>query len=77
MYPSEFSANNKRGLRQQAATFEEKDGILFHSYQGSKGKSLCHVIVDPAEKARLIKACHDGIDDGHFGRDKTLSKVML
>ena len=77
VYPSGFSANDKRGLRQQAATFEEKDGVLFHSSQGPKGKSLGRVIVDPAEKTRLIRACHDGIDGGHFGRDKTLSKVML
>ena len=77
VYPSGFSANDKRGLRQQAATFVEKDGVLFHSSQGPKGKSLGRVIVDPAEKTRLIRACHDGIDGGHFGRDKTLSKVML
>ena len=73
MYPTGFSANDKRGLRQQAATFEEKDGILYHSLKGK----LRRVIVDPAEKARLIRACHDGIDGGHFGRDKTMSKVML
>ena len=24
---------------------------------------------------RLIHACHDSLDGGHFGRDKTLSKV--
>lgn len=74
MYPSWFTANDKRGLRQQAATFEEKDGILYHS---SQGKSLRRVIVDQAEKTRLIRACHDGIDGGHFGRDKTMSKVCV
>ena len=73
VYPTGFSANDKRGLRQQPATFEEKDGILYHSRKGK----LRRVIVDPAEKARLIRACHDGIDGGHFGRDKTMSKVML
>ena len=51
-------------------------GERWHSSQGSKGKSLRRVIVDPAEKTRLIRACHDGIDGGHFGRNKTLSKVM-
>ena len=24
-----------------------------------------------------MSACHDGIDGGHFGRDKTLSKVAF
>ena len=75
VYPPEFHANDKRGLRQQAATFEEKDAILHHSAKGSQGKTLRRVIVDPAEKTRLIRACHDGIDGGHFGRDKTMSKV--
>ena len=73
VYPTGFSANDKRGLRQQAATFEEKDGILYHSLKGK----LRRVIVDSAEKARLIRAFHDGIEGGHFGRDKTMSKVML
>ena len=77
VYPLGFSANDKRGLRQLAVKFEEKDGVLFHSSQGSKGKSLRRVIVDPAKKTTLIKACHDGIDGGHFGHDKTLSKIML
>ena len=77
VYPFGFSANYKRGLRQQAATFEEKDGLLFHSSHCPKGKSLSRVIVDPAEKTRLIRACHDDIDGGHLGRDKTLSKVLL
>ena len=75
MYPPEFNANDKRGLRQQAATFEEKDGILYHSAKGSQGKTLRRVIVDLAEKTRLILACHDRIDGGHFGHDKTMSKV--
>ena len=44
--------------------------------QASNGKTLRRVIVDPAEKTRLILACHDGIDGGHFGRDKTLRKVL-
>ena len=27
------------------------------------------------EKERLMQACHDGIDGGHFGRDKIYLKV--
>ena len=29
-YPTGFSNNDKRALRQQAASFEEEDGILYH-----------------------------------------------
>ena len=29
------------------------------------------MVVSKQEKERLMKACHDGIGDGHFGRDKT------
>ena len=76
-YPPGFTANQKRGLRQQAAIFEEKDGVLFHSSVDSATgkKHLRRVIVATTEKNRLIHACHDGIDGGHYGRDKTLSKV--
>ena len=76
-YPPGFTANQKRGLRQQAAIFEEKDGLLFHSSVDSAigKKHLRRVIVATTEKNRLIHACHDGIDGGHYGRDKTLSKV--
>ena len=31
VYPPDFTSNPKRGLRQQAASFEEKEGILYHS----------------------------------------------
>ena len=72
-YPDSFTANQKRGLRQQARSFEEKNGILYYcSVVNPKPR---RVVVSKAEKQRLIKACHDGIDGGHFGRDKTTSKV--
>ena len=77
VYPSSFTVNQKRGLRQQAACFEEKDGILFHTSTGGEHKRLRRVVVASAERTRLIQACHDGIDGGHYGRDKTLSKVSL
>ena len=71
LYPDDFSSNQKRALRQQAGCFEEKNGILFHrSRDGPKRLVICE-----SEKARLLQACHDGVDGGHFGRDKTLSKV--
>ena len=33
--------------------------------------------MDRAEKIRFMSACHDGIDGGHFGRDKTLSMLTI
>ena len=51
MHPPLFSTNDKRALRQQEATFEEKDGVLFHGPNGEK--VLGHVVND-AEKKRLI-----------------------
>ena len=76
-YPTCFTVNQKRGLRQKAAGFVEKGGILFHRAKVPKGDGvrLRRVIIVPAEKTRLIRACHDGVDGGHFGRDKTMSKV--
>ena len=76
-YPSGFTVNEKRGLRQQAASFEEKGGILYYRSQSGDSSSarLRRVVVGEAEQERLIRACHDGVDGGHFGRDKTLSKV--
>ena len=76
IYPPDFTSNDKRALRQQAATFDEKGGVLFHSSKGPNGERLlCCVVATDSEKNRLIRACYDGIDEGHFGRDKTLSKV--
>ena len=33
-YPPGFTKNQKRGLRQQATSFEEKDGVLYHEQAG-------------------------------------------
>ena len=33
------------------------------------------VLITTEEKNRIMRACHDGVDGSHFGRDKTLSKV--
>lgn len=78
-YPDGFTVNEKRGLRQQAASFEEKGGVLFYrnAAAATAGSGLRRVVVSKEEKKRLMKACHDGIDGGHFGRDKTLHKVCL
>ena len=76
-YPLGFTTNQKRGLGQQAACFEGKDGVPFHSStnSGAERKRPCRIVVAIAENNRPIQACHDGIDSGHYGRDKTMSKV--
>ena len=33
------------------------------------------MLITTEEKNRIMRACHDGVDESHFGRDKTLSKV--
>ena len=78
VYLPDFTSNQKRSLRQQAACFEEKDGILYHSSKDLEAgiKHLCRVVVGEEQK-RLIRACHDGADGGHYGRNKTLSKVSM
>lgn len=73
-YPEWFTPNQRRGLRQQAQCFIEKDGVLFRCSTDSKH---LRVVISLAEKERLIKACHSGVDGGHFGRDKTTSKVFF
>ena len=77
-YPPEFTANDKKGLRQQADFFKEQDGVLYHKQVDSTSNTtnLQRVIVSKEEKLRVIQACHDGIDGCHFGRDKTLGKVQ-
>ena len=51
-YPTCFTVNQKRGLRQKAAGFVEKGGILFHRAKVPKGDGvrLRRVIIAPAER---------------------------
>ena len=78
-YPSGFSKDDKRALRQKVEAFEERDGVLFHKLVDSTSgtTSLQRVLVTQEEKIRVLAACHSGIDGCHYGRDKTLSKVRL
>lgn len=72
-YPEWFTTNQKRGLRQQAECFQEKDGVLFR--RSASSSKFLRVVISRNEKERLMNACHSGVDGGHFGRDKTMSKV--
>ena len=58
-YPPGFTVNDKRGLRQQAASFEEKDGILYYrSHSNGSSAGLRRVVVGQTEQERLVRACH-------------------
>ena len=61
-YPSGFSKDAKRALRQQAVAFEECDGVLFHKMVDSAAgtTSLQRVLVMQEEKTRVLTACHSG-----------------
>ena len=74
VYPPEYNTNDKRGLHQQAVTFEEGWDTL-PLVKGSQRKTLRRVIVDPAEKTRLIRAVMMASTEVTSGRDKTLSNV--
>ena len=76
-YPQGFSINDRRGLRQQATSFHNEDGVLYHKKDDVKAGvlNLRRVVVSREEQVRIMRACHDGVDGCHFGRDKTFSKV--
>lgn len=76
-YPPDFNSNHKRGLRQQAKNFIEKDHLLYYVSVDKLTKLVTHkrVIYNVEEKKSIVKSCHDGIDGGHLGRDKTYNKV--
>ena len=57
-YPEWFTANQQRGLRQQAECFQEKEGVLFRCSANSA--KLLRVVMSKNEKERLMKACHSG-----------------
>ena len=78
-YPSGLDKNGKRILRRKSKQYQIIDGLLHYV---KKGKVL-RVITDEDEQARIVLACHEGLGysleskslGGHFGRDKTVSKV--
>ena len=75
-YPTEFTTNDKRALRQQVASFEVEQGVLYHKATDAQCGTIRRqrVLITTEEKKRIMHACHDGVDGSHFGRYKT-SKV--
>ena len=65
--PSEKRSNAKSQFRQIARPFQAKEGILYH---GEKE------VLNKSRLPNILKAFHDNPNfGGHFGRDKTLSKI--
>ena len=55
VYPTGFTTNEKRALRQQAAIFEETDGVLFHISKGEDGERILRrVVANTSEQHWLI-----------------------
>ena len=76
-YPAGFTKNRKRGLRQQATSFKEKDGVLYHKQAGPTGGiiNMQRVVSSKQEQTRLIRACHVSTDANyHYGHDKHLAR---
>ena len=55
-----YRQSEARGLRQQAASFEEKDGVLFYRSESGDARSSRQrrVVAAQSEQERLIRACH-------------------
>jgi len=71
-YPTAYSKDDKRRLREKAASFCVDNGDLLHI--GAKDKRT-RVIVEDEEKKRLIETIHEGIGGGHFGQNATVLKI--
>ena len=63
MYPAGATANEKRGIHQQAAMFVLRERLLYYRATDAVNEiSLKRVIANEKEKAKIIRACHDGVD---------------
>ena len=62
MCPAGATANENRGIRQQAATFVLRDRLLYYRATDVVNEiSLKRVIAKEKEEARIIRSCHDGV----------------
>ena len=63
-------------IRQQAALFVLKERVLYYRTTDTMAQiCLKRVIANEKERTKIIRACHDGVDGCHYGRDKTRAKV--
>eukprot|EP00731_Ephydatia_muelleri_P013496 Em0007g806a len=76
VYPVGATANEKRRIRQQAAMFVLKERLLYYRATDTVNEiCLKRVIANVKERTKIIRACHDGVDGCHYGRDKTRAKI--
>ena len=76
LYPVGATANEKRRIRQQAAMFVLKERLLYYRETDAVNEiCLKRVIANAKERAKVIRAIHDGVDGCHYGRDKTRAMV--
>ena len=80
IYPAQYSKNDKKVVRQQSVNYIVKDNLLYYANKQKVSQKdqyvYKRVIYKVEEKEALLKGCHDGIDGGHLGQDKTYSKVI-
>lgn len=71
-YPEGYSKSDKRALRQKALPFVVDGGILKHK----SGDKYCRVVVDPAERDRIVESLHaDPVGGSHYGQTATIRNV--
>ena len=69
----QLTKNERDSLRRRAKQFFVEDGLLYR--KGTKKNQNLLVIRD-SQKQQILEGCHSNkLGGGHFGRDKTLSKV--
>jgi len=72
-YADGCSKVEKRRIREKAQAFVVNDAILYHKNQDNV---LCRVVVDDAEKTRILSSLHAGaIGGAHYGQNGTIKKV--
>ncbi|KAL5518218.1 hypothetical protein EMCRGX_G003909 [Ephydatia muelleri] len=69
IYPPLYNKNERDCLRKRAKSFVVKEGVLF--YRDKEGGDF--QVVTEKNKQNVLEGCELG--GGHFGRDKTLSKI--
>ena len=71
-YHEGYSKSDKRALRQKALPFVVDGGILKHK----SGDKYCRVVVDPAERDRIVESLHaNPVGGSHYGQTATIRKV--
>ena len=74
-YPEGADKGKKRDIRKKCEPFLLENDELYHKPKSGTGNMAKKVVLS-TEKERIIQACHDNVvSGGHFGRDKTFSKI--